>query len=269
MGEVFDMCLNTEHYVVMSNDLIKGKQSMGINELKLLRLTIMQVVLDDDDFKTYRVGIQDLAKLIGIDSSNIYREVRNMCKNLLRCVVEIGDGNSKHKWTAFQWVSRCKYDGNGTLEIQLHDDLKPYLLKMNKWYTQYILGSTIQMSSVYAIRIFELLFMELKNRKIGNGITLSLSVETIRKACDCENKLLKMSDFRRKVIDMATKEINEKTDFHVLAEPYKRGRSIAGFNFILNYRWNVADDNIKGQIYIDDYKEVLPVKDKKKGTKVV
>lgn len=270
MGEVFDMCLDTNKYVVMSNDLIRGKQRMGLNELKLFRLAIMQVVLNDSDFKTYRVKIQDLAKLLDIDSSYIYREIKKICKNLLKSVIEIGDGNPKHKWVIFQCVSRCTYDGNGTLEIQLHDDLKPFLLKLDKWYTQYVLGSTILMKSEYAIRVFELLLMELKNRKIGNGITLSLSVDMIRKACDCENKLIKMSDFRRKVIDIAVNEINKKTHFYVSAEPYKDGRSIVGFNFKLNYRWNITDNNdIEGQMCIEDYQKSYPKKLAMKGKNVV
>ncbi len=242
MDEVFDMSLNTDHYVVMSNDLIKGKQRMGRKESKLLRLVIMQAVMEDKDFRTYKVDIKELAKTLGVDSSNIYRETREICKNLLSNVVEIGDGNPKHKWKAFQWVSRCKYDGQGTLEIQLHDDLKPYLLGLGKWYTQYTCESILHMNSVYAIRVYELIFMEIKNRKIGNGVTVDLSVEMIRKACDCENKLKKISQFKEKVIDVSLREINANTDFSISTEPYKKGKTIIGFKFLVNYKWNVESN---------------------------
>ena len=69
-----EMCLNGENYVVMSNDLIKGKSNLSLNELKLLRLTIMQVLKEDTDLRTYQINISELAELLDITSPSIYRD---------------------------------------------------------------------------------------------------------------------------------------------------------------------------------------------------
>ncbi len=160
------MCLNEENYVVMSNDLIKGKSNLSLNELKLLRMTIMQIMKEDTDFLTYQVSIVELAKSLGISRQNLYVEVMEMCslgisrqnlyvevmemcKHLMQEIVFIGDGNPKHKWEMFQWCSRCKYD-DGIITIRLHDDLKPYLLELKKHYTQYMLQDILILKTVYA-----------------------------------------------------------------------------------------------------------------------
>ena len=93
-----EMCLDVENQVVMSNDLIKGKSNLSLNELKLLRLTIMQVIAEDKDLMTYQVKISDLANILDITSPSIYRDVMEMCKHLLQEIVCVGDGNPKHKW---------------------------------------------------------------------------------------------------------------------------------------------------------------------------
>lgn len=234
------MCLHTENPVCMSNDLVKSKSTLTLNETKLLRLAVMQVVKEDKDFKTYRVKLVDLAKTLEIDASNLYKEVQEMCLHLLKEVVLIGDGNPKHKWKAFQWCSDCEYeDGSGVLTIRLHDKLKPYLIDLNQCYLQYGIDNVLYMKSVYAIRIYELIKMGLRTQKPlpENGIIVPLYSEIIRKATDTEDKYPLMGDFKRRVVDAAVKEISQKAQFKVSYEPIKQGRKIIGFNFKCESKW--------------------------------
>lgn len=233
-----------ENQVVMSNDLIKGKSNLSLNELKLLRLTIMQIIAEDTDLMTYQVSITDLSKLLNISSPNIYRDVMEMCKHLLQEIVLVGDGNPKHKWEMFQWCSQCKYK-NGIITIRLHDELKPYLLQLKEkhYYTQYLLGEVLLLKSVYAIRIYELI-REQTRKKIyaDKTATVSLDVDTIRKATNTEEKYSQMGHFRAKVIDIAVKEINNKLGYYVTYECIKESRKIVGFKFKIESKNNIYKD---------------------------
>ena len=74
---------NKNHYAVMANTIIKGKQTMSLQEARLIRLLITQIAKNDKDFKTYKVNIQELAEFLEVDSSNLYREIREICQSLM------------------------------------------------------------------------------------------------------------------------------------------------------------------------------------------
>ena len=69
----FDLSTDPQQYVVQANRLIEGKQNLKLNSAKILRLLIMQIKPDDDDFKTYRIKIADLARLLRVTSQTLYR----------------------------------------------------------------------------------------------------------------------------------------------------------------------------------------------------
>lgn len=234
------MCLDTDHQVVMANDLIKSKSNLSLNELKLLRVVIMQVLAEDSDLQTYSIKINDLAKILDISSPNIYRDVMEMCRHLLQEIVYVGDGNPKHKWQMFQWCSTCRYD-DGVIDIRLHNDLKPYLLQLRKNYTQFALEDILMLKTVYAVRLYELLQEALKAQKVyaDQTATVILDVETIRKATNTEDKYQKIGMFNQRVIDKAVSEINDKSSYYVSYEYVKKSRKIIGFKFIVESRNNI------------------------------
>lgn len=235
-----EMCLDVENQVVMSNDLIKGKSNLSLNELKLLRLTIMQVIAEDKDLQTYNVKISDLANILDISSPSIYRDVMEMCKHLLQEIVCVGDGNPKHKWKMFQWCSTCEYS-NGTISIKLHDNLKPHLIQLKNHYTQYMLQDILMLKTVYAVRLYELLREEMKNQKVyaDKTATVIIDVKTLRKATNTDNKYKKIGMFNQRVINKAVAEINEKSCYFVTYEYVKDSRRIVGFRFKIESQNNI------------------------------
>lgn len=238
--EINEMNLNSNNLVVMSNDLIKSKSNLSLNEVKLLRICIMQVIKEAKDFQTYRVNITDLAKLLNIDRHGIYQTIDDMTTHLLKEVVCIGDGNPKHKWLKFQWVSRCKYN-NGVLEIRLHDDLKPYILGLSKYYTQYILKDVLLLKSVYSIRLYELIRQEMRYEVFGGRTAdVYLSLDTIKKATDTETKYEKLSMFRARVIDSSLAEIKNRIGYNITYDLKKESRKVIGFNFHIESNNNIS-----------------------------
>ena len=240
MNEAKPMCLNDENLVVMSNALIKGKSNLSLNELKLLRLTIMQVVAEAKDFQTYKVNIVDLAKLLNIDRHYIYREVDTFTTHLMKELVYVGDGNPKHKWLKFPWVDMCRY-ADGVLTIRLSDQLKPYLIGLSELYTQYVLKDVILLKTVYAVRLYELIRQEMKYQKVyaDKTATVYLSLKDIRTATDTLDKYDPISMFRARVIDNSLKEIKEKLGYDITYKMKKESRKIVGINFFIQSVHNI------------------------------
>lgn len=244
----YPIVYNKEHYTVMANDIIKGKQDMTLQEARIIRLLITQVVKQDKDLKTYTCRIQDLAKFLGVSSQNMYRDIRDICRQLLKRTVDIGTGNPKEPWKTFQWVQLAEYDGNGNITLMLSNQIKPYVVELDKWFTQYQLGNILAMQSFYSIRLYELI-------KCQDGITRTekdfheFTMEYLREYFCCEKKYKRVSQFKQKVIDTAVKEINEKgkTDIQLDVEYIKTGRAITAVRFYVhcNYGQLKLDGVIK------------------------
>ena len=223
MGRKYEMQYNSEYFTVAANDIIKGKQSMTLQTARLIRLLVTQVVKEDKDLKTYSCRITDLATFFNIDSSNLYRNIREICENAMKSVVYIGTGNPKQPWEIFHWLSTAKYDGNGTITLRLSDEIKPYVLQLDKWFTQYQIKNILEFNSFYAIRLYELI-------KCEDGINGNYNdyeqfeITELRKCFDCEKKYTSFKDFRRNVIEVAVREINNKSDMCIAPIYKKTGR---------------------------------------------
>lgn len=236
----FEMCLNTGNYVCQSNDLICGKQSLKLNSAKLIRAAIMQVVRNDEELKPYTVTISDLASLLGVPTSNIYRDIDELTDNIFENPVYIKiEKGKKISWLKIPWVTRCEYHSDMGILIKLNDELKPYLINLKEHYTQYTLDSILSMKSIYAIRIYEMLQQKIMNGVIPrNGVSVEMTLKEIRECCDCEDKYEKFSHLKVRVLETAVNEINLKTLYSVSYDTVKSGRTVSGIIFHVNMAYH-------------------------------
>lgn len=226
----YEMTYNSEHYTVAANDIIRGKQSMTLQTARLIRLLITQVVKEDKDLKTYSCKITDLAKFLNVPRNNLYRDIYQICVAALDSKVYIGTGNPRHPWKMFPWISMAEYDGKGTLTLRLSEQIKPYVLELDKWFTQYQLKNILEFNSYYAIRLYEIIKCE-DGATGGMQSALEFEFDELRQYFDCENKYKKNNDFIRKVIEVAIREINEKSDLWINPTYKKWGRAITSVSF--------------------------------------
>lgn len=223
------MVYNKEHYTVMANDIVRGKQEMSLQEARIIRLLITQVVKEDKDLKTYSCSIKDLATFLEIDDSNLYRDIKTICENLLQRIVRVESGDPKKPWKAFQWVQKAEYDGAGTITLMLSEQISPYVLELDRYFTQYQLENVLYMNSFYAIRLYELLRADCYTL---SSCSNEYSVNFLRTFFSCEDKYKLYGDFKRRVLEVAVKEINSKADIEIInMNEYKTGRRITSVEF--------------------------------------
>lgn len=236
----FEMCLDVGNYVVQANELIGGKQALSLNSAKLIRAAIMQVVKEDEELKPYIISISDFAELLNVSKSNVYRDIDFITDDIIKNPVFIKSviGN-KVKWVKIPWVSRCEYISDVGVALKLNDELKPYLIKLKDHYTQYTLDNILAMKSIYGVRIFELLQEKNLHRFLPkDGVYIELTMQELRESCDCEDKYLKFSHFKTRVLDAAVKEIERTTLYKVSYEYIKKGRQVVAIKFHLNMMYH-------------------------------
>lgn len=231
--EEIDLKYNKNYYSVMANKIIRGKQKMTIYEAKLIRILISQIKKDDENFRMYRTDIKNLAEFLGTDRKNIQREIRNVCKNLMRQIVEIENGKD---WEILHWVSYAKYDSEtGTIMLMLSEEIAPYVLALKERFTRYQTKNILTMQSFYAIRLYELLQMRIGMDKKKTMI-YQFGISELRTILECEKKFKQIGEFKRFVLDIAIKEISDRTEYKCTYECNKTGRIITDIIFYIELK---------------------------------
>lgn len=226
------------YYAVMANDIIKGKQSNTLQQMRFIRLMISQIEQQDKELKKFTCKIQDFADFFGIDKSNLYKDIMTFCSELIKTQTLISTGNPKKPWKAINWFGCAEYNGNGEITLCLSEQIRPYLIELNRWFTQYQLKSIVGIKSVYGIRLYEILKCD-DNKALGEKYTFKYKISTLREILNCEKKYKQIKEFKEKVIEKATQEINNNTDLFVITEYIKTGRKITDIQFeIFNNRLN-------------------------------
>lgn len=261
-----ELTFDTNNYVVMANNMLMHSASnLTLDELKLLRFIIMQTKKGDKELYEFELSAKDFAKLleVNIKTNDLYKRLQTMVKHLMQEVIYIGDDSQK-KWVMFHWVDVCRYD-NGKVTIKISDELKPFLVELRGNFTRYQLSEIISFKSSYAIRIYEILNSYMNENNLpyaDNAIEISISVEELRKNTDTVNKFERYSSFKTYVVDTALREINEKSKYHVTATPYKSGKAVKGFDFLIESQagfWHRTNgttpmkNQVSGQLELKDF----------------
>lgn len=132
-----------------------------------------------------------------------------------------------------RWVSQIAYaDESAQVELIFAPAVVPLITELERHFTQYELEQIAGLNSAYAVRLYEILMSWRGTQK-----TEMIELSELRNRLGVEDKeYSKMSDFKRRVLDLATDQINEHTDIKVQYQQYKSGRKIIGFSFDFSFK---------------------------------
>jgi plasmid replication initiation protein len=127
------------------------------------------------------------------------------------------------------WVQSAQYTvSGGYVDVTFDPKLKPFFLHLKEKFTTYKLNNVTQLRSAYSIRIYELL-------KQYQGIgKRTITIEALRNMLGIELKEYeRYNDFKRYVLQVAHKEINEKTDILFEYREIKLSRKVNELEFTI------------------------------------
>ena len=150
----------TENLVVKSNELITASYAMTVNEQRLLLACISQIdsrqKLEGDAVFTLTVEqARDLFYSRG-DQRHAYRDLQVAAERLFERKVRIDLGGNEELLTRFVQTVRFSHDVH-KVELRFATGILPYLSQLEQNFTQYRMSNIVQLTSSYAIRIYELL----------------------------------------------------------------------------------------------------------------
>lgn len=226
--------MQKQELVVKSNRLIEASYRLTLNEQRIILYAIARSREEQKGLFPHEpvvITADAFAKQFpSIDKGHVYHQLKDAMDALYERSVtlhETDEGTGLPQVSKTRWISKASYiDGAGQIKIVFTPDVIKYITRLEKEFTSYQLEKVGNMTSFYAVRIYELLA---QNRTIGSRmLNLKDLRETLQIAPD-EYKLT--ADFIRKVIEVAVVQINKHSDLTVKYESKKTGRSITDFAF--------------------------------------
>jgi len=233
------------HLVVKSNDLIqKARFSLTLQEQKIILYLISKIKPDDEDFIHQVFSVVEFCKVCGIDydSGGNYKAVKDTIRALsdksVWLTLETGT-ETLVRWINKAWINKM----SGIVKLRLDDDMRPYLLQLKQRFTQYELLYTLAMRSQYSIRLYELL----KSYEYKRNWTFD--VDELKRLLSAETYKL-FGDFKRKVLDISMREINELSDITASYETIRVGHKYGKVKFSVKIKKDM-NDRLKTWALID------------------
>lgn len=215
-----------DYKIIKANELIqKARNCLSLMQLKTLAYILSKVKPNDKNGQTYTFRIKEFCDVCGIkeDSGKNYANVKAALKGLRDKSFWIIDDEGKYVLVA--WIEKPKIDPRSKkIEVRLDEDVQKYLIGWLERYTQYSLFEVIPMQSRYSFVLFELL------KSYSNLGAYTFEIDDLKMKIDA-TKYVNFKDFRKNVLEIATKEINEHTDLRISWEPETKGRKVIKIKF--------------------------------------
>ena len=223
--------------VVKDNALINASYNLEVTEQRLMLLAIINARETGDGITAdskLQIHASDYMKHFDVDKKTAYEALKNAVDNLFNRQFSFREvRNGTDFIVKSRWVSRIAYATNeAILEITFAPDVVPLILRLEEHFTSYQLKQVTQLTSKYAIRLYEMLIAW---REVGKTPQIEL-LEFRHKIGVEDTEYKDMHNFKKRVLEPSIKQINEHTDITASYEQHKKGRVISGFSFKLKQK---------------------------------
>lgn len=223
--------------VVKSNKLNTAIQNLSLSEIRLVQLAIIDAREHNRGLsadKPLRIDAKRYAEAFDVSRQTAYEVILNAEKNLFER--RFSFINDRDRLVKSRWVQRVEYiEDESAIEVIFTYDVVNEITRLDgavDFFTKYLLKQTSSMTSMYSVRLYELLVQWKEAKR-----TPIFELDTFRDQLGIGvNEYKTMSDFKKRVLTLALKEINEKSDLTVDFEQHKKGKSISGFSFTMKVK---------------------------------
>ncbi|MCG3843653.1 replication initiation protein [Psychrobacter sp. Ps1] len=220
--------------VVKTHRLNTALQKLSLSEIRLMQLAIIdarETGTGIDTVTPLPIHASRYAEAFGVTRQTAYEVLIEAETSLFKRYFTFLDERDG-KPVKSHWVSQAKYlDDEAIIEIMLTPAVVKEITRIDAieaktLFTRFALEQVAPMKSVYSVRLYELLNQWRQAKKVN------FDLDTFRGQLGVEETEYKaMSDFKKRVLDLAVNEINGKSDLKVSYEQVKKGVAIVGFKF--------------------------------------
>lgn len=220
-----------------SNNLILATHKMSINQMRLFFYACSQYNGNLD----IEISLNDINKVLtentGNRGGNQRERIKETIPTLMRnAIVHIEDEEGE-EWCSALRKSRLNKDD--TVVFTFDKSIQKELEEL-RGYTWMYLSQLTGMTSTYSVRLYEFFAMRLGTEHKAEKF--DFDINKLRLYLDCTKKYKQFEAFDRRVLKVAQKEINEKSNIHMSYKKIKTGRSIT--SIIFSFKWKNKTDAI-------------------------
>ena len=219
--------------IVKDNALMNASYNLALVEQRLILLAILEAResgkgINANDPLT--VHAESYINQFKVEKHTAYQALKDACKDLFARQFSYQQRSAKGNTTNMtsRWISQIGYTENeATVQLVFAPAVVPLITRLEEQFTKYDIEQISSLSSAYAVRLYELLICW---RTTGKTPIIELG-EFRKRIGVLDTEYQRMDVFKRGVLELALKQINEHTDITATYEQHKRGRLITGFSF--------------------------------------
>ncbi len=213
--------VNKEDKIISQhNTITSGRYDYSACMMDILFMILASLEKDKD---TYIISVKDIEMITGRTWQ--YNQLKKSTEIMGSRMFEIENEHSYKQIWLFSSIEYLK--GTGTFEVSLNPKAKHLFFELKNNFTAMNLKSVLSCTSKYAKRLYGI---ACQWRSVGTKRFEILELKKMLGLVDKEGheQFERISDFKKFVLDIAVKQINENTDINFSYELRKRGR---------NYHW--------------------------------
>lgn len=217
-----------QNLITKSNKAIEASYKLTLNEQRVL-LSCISLIDSRTKITTkieFKIKVKDFSETFNLPHGSTYTQMAEGANRLTERTFRVRSEDNKLS-SKINWTSKTVYnEKEGEVSIFFGEYALPYLSNISETFTSYRLQNISQLTSIYAIRLYEMLTQW---KKVGK---VEFSLESFRESLAIEkNEYKRMFDFKKHVLNIAVDQINEHTDINCRYKEIKKGRKITGFIF--------------------------------------
>lgn len=265
----------TKKVAAIANQFIQhARYKLTPREQKLILYMATLLRPEDSDFETYLVPVSEIEYILKSDETKKHGSFYERLDDLLDSITDkkitfptdfTVDGHRLRGH--INWVAGAvpKYDENGILcvEFGFSPQMKPFLLGLKERFTRFEFLEVAKMKSGFSIRIYQMCkAYYFENIRHGRNV-FAASIKEFKSRLGISDKYPDFRNFRRKVLDVAREEINEKTHLRIDYDFIKKGRNITDLRIVINEKtdFNPESETAEAPVEAAKKKAAKPAND--------
>lgn len=234
--------------VVKSNRLVEASYRLTLVEQQIILYAICKSRESGKGLSAIDpvlIVATEFRDMFGSGEKSVYEQLKVALNTLYHRTLKIKEKvENKLEIKQSRWISMQSYiDQDSVLKLIFAPEILPFIKDLDKEFTPYRLEQIGRMSSTHAIRLYELLRQHLH---IGKR---TLEIVDLKHMLQIENEYPEYYNLKRRVVDVAKKQINDFSDIKVNYTQEKEGRKVTALNFkIEKNEMNKTEEKTKKKI---------------------
>lgn len=199
-----------------ANEFVEARYKFDIWETRVFAYMLTLIKYTDKEFAEYKINVGDIVKEFDLNKGGfVYDEIKKASEKLLTKRVQIerttaeGIAEIVDTYLVVSTARPKEATKDNYIKLRFHSDLKPFLLELKQRYLVYDIRNILSLTSIYSIRLFELLkqYQKIgKRRFLVDELKLALSIEP--------DEYTLYGHFKNRIILKAQKDLLEHTDIY-------------------------------------------------------